>query len=329
MSNTLSLFTIILLHLAPLYLNILLGFIAGKAIGTPCDPIARIMFFIINPLIMFNGILYTRLDASVLSLPFIVLGISCLLSFLFYSWARTIWRDASKNLIGFSAGSGNAGYFGLPLAILLLDNQGEGVYMMAILGLVLYESTMGFYLVAKGIHTPADCFQRLIRLPTLHAFLLALVINVLKVPIPSVFADFMCHIKGTYTVLGMMIVGISLSCLNHYQLDLKFIGMTFLAKFLCWPILILAIIYADSHWFHIYTRDIHNALLILSIVPLPVNSVIFASVLKTLPEKAATAVLCSTLFALIFVPTMILFFMPEAMELLNSPLCTPPLPYQP
>jgi len=318
-----SVFAAILLKLAPLYLNILLGYIAGRLLKTPIDTISRLMFFIINPLIMFNGVLHTRIDASVLSLPFVVFILSCALCLGIYQLVKHMWTDASKNLVAFSAGTGNTGYFGLPLALLLFDTQGEGVYMMALLGVTIYENTLGFYILAKGTHGPTECLKKLFLMPSLYAALLALSITYFHIPMPEVFTEFMCHIKGTYTVLGMMTVGLGLAALHHLELDLKFLGVTFLSKFILWPAIVLGLIFIDAHWLHIYSTDIHNALILLSIVPMAVNTVIIAAVVKAHPEKAATAVLLSTFIALLYVPLMVIYFIINTTDLFVHESCLP------
>lgn len=301
---TMPLFTKLLIKLTPLYLNILLGYIAGKKLEANRDTIAKIMFYMINPLIIFNGVINTTIDARILSLPIITFLIASSLCIIFYRFSRKIWTDSSKNIMAFSAGSGNTGYFGIPLAMLLFDSQVEGVYIMALLGITLYENSLGYYISAKGTYTPAECFSKLLTLPTLYAFLGGLCINLFHLPLPEVYRDFIGHIKGVYAVLGMMIIGLGIAGLTNFKLDLKFIGMTFLAKFLAWPILILLVIAIDSHLFGFYGPMVHQALILLSIVPLAVNTVVMASLMKCNPEKAAATVLLSTVFALFYVPFM-------------------------
>lgn len=315
------LFSTFLFKLLPLYLNILLGYVAGKVLHTPREAIGKLMFYLINPLVMFNGILYTKIDAAILFLPILIWTISSSLCLIFLKLSNNLWKDSTKNLTAFSAGTANSGYFGLPLALLLLDKQGEGIYMISIVGIALYESSVGFYILAKGHYSAIDCLKKLIRLPTLYALTAALLLNYFQMSIPLFFKDFMCHIKGTFIVLGMMIVGISLAGLNHFKIDLKFIGMTFLAKFVFWPGLMLGLIYLDTYFFHLFTSDNHQALLLLSLVPLAVNTVILASVLNAEPEKAAVAILLSTLFALIYVPFMVIYFMPETAEAFSQLYC--------
>lgn len=304
-------FYLLFLKIIPLYLNILLGYLAGRFFGVQRDSIAKLMFYLINPLIIFNGVLAIKLDASILSLPFFTLTISCLLCLLFYFLARKVWKDNSANLVAFNAGSGNMGYFGLPLAIILFDNQGEGIYLMSILGITLYENSLGFYVAAKGTHSAKECLIKILTLPSIYAFIAALALNPLHLPIPEPFADFMCHIKGAYTVLGMMIVGLGLAALTSLKIDFKFISLTFFAKFVVWPIIILSFIYFDKYYLNLFDQAIYGPLALLSIVPLAVNSVVIASILKMPVEKTAAAVFLSILFALIYVPIMILFFILE------------------
>ena len=301
-------FAVLLLKIVPLYMNICLGYIAGKVLEVNRETIARIMFYIINPIVIFNGVINTNLYRSVLALPLITFGISTCLCLFFYKISKNIWQDSSKNLMAFSAGSGNTGYFGLPVALLLFEEQGEGVYIMALLGITLYESTVGFYIFSEGIYSPLECFYKLIQLPSLYAFIGGLAINFSSMHIPELFVDFMSHIKGTYTVLGMMIIGLGLAGLREFKLDFKFLGMTFLAKFFAWPVIVLMVISVDLHLFGFFDENIYNALILISIVPLAVNMVILASLLQSQPEKAATAVLLSTLFALGYVPLMANYF---------------------
>lgn len=301
-------FFALLLKILPLYMNIGLGYVASKALGTTRDSVARIMFFIINPLIIFNGVVNVQLNAAVLFLPVLTFTICSSLCVIFYKLGRGWWQDSSRNLMAFSAGSGNTGYFGLPLALLIFNNEAEGVYVLALLGIVLYENSVGYYILAKGTHPPSECARKVFQLPALYAFFGGLFLNLSGIEIPDTFSSFMAHIKGTFTVLGMMIIGLGLANLEHFKFDRKFIELTFVAKFLIWPAIILSLNALDTAFFGFYDATTHKALVLISIVPMAVNTVIVATLLNSQPEKAASAVVLSTIFALIYVPLMATFF---------------------
>lgn len=301
-------FFTLLAKILPLYMNIGLGYIAGKVLNACRESIGRIMFYMINPIIIFNGVLNVSLDASVLTLPLLTFGLGSLLCLFFYMLSKGLWEDSSKNLMAYSAGTGNAGYFGLPVALLTLSNEGEGIYVLLLLGMTLYENSLGYYIMAKGSLPANECMKKLIQLPAIYAFAAGLFLNYFNVPIPAFFSDFMGHIRGTYAVLGMMIIGLGLAALPHFNIDTRYVGMAFLAKFFAWPAAVLAINAIDIEFFGFYTPEIHKALLLIAIVPIGVNTTILATILNSKPEKAASAVLLSTFFALVYVPIMIAYF---------------------
>lgn len=304
-----ELFSICLVKIIPLYMYIFLGYFAGKWLDASRETVARIMFYIINPIVIFNGVSHAPLNVEVLSLPLLVFFISTFLCLIFYRYSKTIWSDTSRNLIAFTVGCGNTGYFGLPMAILLFSEEGQGIYIMAMLGVTFYENSIGYYIFSGSKGSLKECLLKLLKVPAFTALLLGIVANALHLPSNiEIFSEFVSHIKGAYTVLGMMIIGLGLSSMTRFELDYKFISLAFLARVIIWPILMLAIILLDTHLLHFFDQTTYNALMLISIVPLGANTVIFASLLKRHPEKAATAVLLSTLFALIYVPFMANYF---------------------
>jgi malate permease and related proteins len=52
-----------------------------------------------------------------------------------------------------------------------------------------------------------------------------------------------------------------------------------------------------------------QALILIAIVPTGINTVIVATLLDAQPDTAATTVMLSTLFALFFVPFMVMIFL--------------------
>lgn len=297
------------IKLLPLYLNIFLGYLAGRKLQANQETISKLMFYMINPLIIFNGIIHTELNSNIISLPLLIFSISCTLCLIFYRFSRKMWADNSKNIIAFSAGSGATGYFGIPVAMLIFNEQIQGLYIMALLGITLYDNSLGYYISSRGRESAAQCLKKVLCLPTLYAFTFGFLINISKLPMPELYTDFITPIKGVYIVLGMMIIGIGIAGKTNFALDLKFIGMAFLAKFFVWPMLILLIIFIDKTYLGFYDPFSHQVLVLISTVPLAINTVIMSSMTDCQPERAATAVLLSTLFSLFYIPFMTSFFM--------------------
>lgn len=297
------------IKLLPLYFTILLGFVAGKYLGVKKESVATLVIYLIAPVIFFNGVFTTTISISSLSLPLLVFAICCFICLLFYSIGGLFWKDATKNMLAFISSDGNNGYFGLPVAILLFRPNLIGLFIFAGLGILLYENTLGFFIAARGHYTMKESLYKLLRLPLIYAVALGLIANLFGLHVGSIYTDVVSNFRGAYTILGMMIVGLGLSDISNYKFDFQFISLSFLAKFLVWPLVVFLLIFFDNHFLKFYSSDIYKILILLSVVPLAANTVSFATLLRTHPDKVALTVLLSTIFALAFIPFMAMLFL--------------------
>ncbi len=301
-------FFTLLTKIIPLYVFIILGFVAGKFLKVKKESIAPILIYIVAPIIVFYGVVTTKIGYSSLSLPFLCFFISVFISTIFYFVGKLIWKDYTKNIFAYASGQGNFGYFGLPIALILFPKEVVGLYIMGILGFNVFDASIGFFLVARGHHTVSESIKKVIFLPTLYGFILGLTINLMHINLGSIFFDAVSNVRGVYTVLGMMLIGLGISDIKSYAFDFVFTSLLFVIKFAVWPLLMLVIFFVDSQFFHLYNSDIHKVLLLLSIVPLAANTVAYATQLNVHPEKSALTVLLSTLFALFYIPLVVTLF---------------------
>lgn len=304
-----TVFLTLVLKILPLYVLIVLGYIAGRYLKASKETVARLLIYIIAPAVVFNSVFTTPLAANILSLPFFFFVLCCSLCLGTYAWAKYIWSDATKNILAFTAGCGNTGYFGLPVAIALFGPESAGLVILSVLGVILYENSLGFFITARGHHTVKESIIRVLKLPTMYAFIVALALNLLGIRFGQAYTDFALLFRGAYTVLGMMLIGLGLSSISNFKFDFKFVAATFLAKFIIWPLIVLAIISIDKASFGFFTEQIYKVMILMSIVPLAANTVAFATELNAHPEKASFAVLLSTVFALFYIPLFSLVFL--------------------
>lgn len=302
-------FQTILIQLLPLYFCILLGFVAGRWLGVDRHSVAAMVFYLLLPMVILSGVMQTTITAGVLLLPVVLFFISSGLCVLMYALAGLKWNDSRRNILALSAGNGNTGYFGLPIAMMILPPEQIGIYVMALLGVTLYENSLGYFITARGQHTAKESLIKIIKLPSLYAFLLGLLLNLCAVEIPNILTPFVGHVRGAYSILGMMMIGLGLATLDKFRFDISFISTAFAAKFLVWPLVALGVIYLDINFLQIFSAPIHTALYIISIVPMAANTVVIATLLKAQPEKIAMAVLLSTIVALFSVPIMLSLYL--------------------
>lgn len=298
---------LILLKILPLYIFVIIGFIAGKYLNIEAKGIGKLIIYIIAPFVIFEAITHSKLSLSTFILPLIIFLICSLIAFIFYQYGKYIYKDARANVLSIVASEGNTGYFGIPIALLLFNQNIFGIYILGTLGVTIFENTIVYYLTARGRYSVKESFSRLKKLPAIYAFLFAVIFLYFEIKLPDTMKNFVISMQGAYVTLGMMLIGFGISSIKNFSFDYKFISLSFIGKFLIWPLLTSSLVLLDYYVFHIYSIEIYRAFLLLSIVPIAANTVIFATALDVFPDKVSSAVLFSTIFALAYVPIMILF----------------------
>jgi predicted permease len=293
----------------PLYLIVALGYIAGKFLKADRDTVSSLLIYIIAPAVVFYGVSTAPDNSAYLLLPVIFFIVACGLSFIFFSIGSFFWKTSERNLLSFIAGTGNTGYFGIPLVLALFGQKGLSIAVFSTLGLILYESTRGYYIIAKSHATAREALLKVIKLPVIYAFILGLIASRLEVTFSNSLTAAFVYFTGAYTVFGMMILGIALSAVTRATFDKTFTLVSFVAKFFGFPVVIGVLTYLDKAYLGIFSSEVHKVMLILAITPMATNTVTYATYLKAHPEKAAFTVMISTLFALVYIPIFIAVFL--------------------
>lgn len=302
-----ELFLAIFLKIIPLYIFAILGFVAGKYLNIDAKGIGKLIIYIIAPFVIFEAITHSNLSLSTFILPIITFLLCSIVAFLFYKYGKYIYGDARANVLAIVSAEGNTGYFGIPIALLLFDQNIFGIYILGTLGVTIFENTVVYYLTARGRYTVQESLGRLKKLPALYAFAFAVAFLYLEINLPRLMDNFVISMQGAYVVLGMMLIGFGISKINKFSFDYKFIALSFVGKFIILPLLMFGLVLLDYYLFKIYNVEIYRAFILLSIVPIAANTVIFATVLNVHPDKVSSAVLFSTIFGLVYVPIIIVF----------------------
>jgi malate permease and related proteins len=297
----------LLSKLLPLYLTVGLGWLAGRYLQASGKHIAGIMLYMVTPAVIFAGVMSAPLTPRVVLLPFLVYSF-CSIIALVHLWIARRWLSEAANMIPLTVGTGNTGYFGIPVALLLFGEEGLGLYIVCMLGTTLFENSLGFYLAARGRFGVRDCLLKVVRLPSLYAFLLGVALNFSNVGIPALLQPLFDNLRGTYSILGMMIIGMSILNLQGLAGEMRFTLLAFFGKFVAWPLLALAFWWLDSTVLEIYDEAVHRSLLLVSITPVAANTVVIATLLDTSPRQVAGTALLSTVFALLYIPLMVSLF---------------------
>lgn len=305
-----SLFFVILLKVFPIYINVVLGFLSSKMLNVQRESVATLLIYILGPIVVFSATLSVKIDLAMAILPIFLFIFCSIIAFASLYLFQNSWKDPTGNILSFSAGTGNTGFFGIPLAIILFPTHLADIYIFTVLASLLYESTTGFYVTAKGNFTVAEALKKMSRLPILYAFILGIILNVAGFEIPESISSYTGQFKGAYGILGMMMLGMGLIGIKGEpdNFDMKFISITFFLKFIFWPLAMLGVIYLDKSFLHILNEDLYKVIFLFSIVPLAGNTVTLAVLLNAKPEKASLAVFLSTVVSVVTIPLYIFWY---------------------
>lgn len=278
------------------------GLVLGKKLKINQRDISTLLVYLISPAVIFVAVMEAPKGYSYYSFALGAFLLCSLVSLVALLIGKLLWKDSTAYLFAFGGGTGNTGYFGLPLAIGLFDVTGAALAVFIILGVNLYEFSLGYFLTARGVGTVKESLSRLVRLPILYAFAVAALLRQLEMDIDGILIDGLENFKGAYSVLGMLVIGITLSHFEKLEIDWKYLVASLSWKFLIWPLAGLAVIF----WIPAELNGVERSMIMLmATVPMAGNVVIIANQLNVHPEKAATAVMTSTVLALVSVPLLV------------------------
>ncbi|PWC10287.1 AEC family transporter [Brenneria corticis] len=275
-----------------------LGWGMGAKLKMSSKDISALLIYVISPFVIFVSILQSPADWTYFRYSLGALLTASIAASIAYFLARFIWDDGRVNLFSFAGGTGNTGYFALPLVFALFNETQVAVAIFIIIGINLYEFSVGYFIAAKGVLNTKESLGKIVRLPILYAAIIGMVFKGLGIDLGDVLLSGMSNFKGAYSVLGMMVIGITLASYRKVEVDWSFLVAAIGWKHLVYPI-------AGGTVFHLLMPTSLETLAVIALMlatPMAGNTVVIANSLGVHPEKAAFSVMVSTVLAVVTVP---------------------------
>jgi len=293
----------------PLFGLIFLGYVSGRLARIPLEGLAWMNFFIIYIALpaLFYQLLSTTPVEQFSNVGFIAVSISatflifCLVLFI------ALWRSgnmAESTIQGLAAAYGNIGYLGPPLALAAFG-PAAGVPVALIF---CFENAMHFTLApllmamdAKGKQNKTEIALQILRKIFTHPFILATIAGVLASVFafkpPAVIDQFLELLARTAGPCALFVMGVTaaLRPLRRLPLELSYIVPI---KLVAHPLLVYVLMIwlvpeIDSLW-------LYSAVL-LATLPTATNVFVIAQQYGVWQERASSAVVITTLFAVLSV----------------------------
>lgn len=278
-----------------------LGWVAGRTLKVGARDVSSLLVYIVSPLVIFLAIVQSPADWSYFAYTLGALLTASVAAGVAYGAGKLLWRDGRANLFAFTGGTGNTGYFALPLVFALFDEQQVAIAAFIIIGVNLYEFTVGYFIAARGVHDSRKSMLGVLRLPIIYAAVAGVLCKTFDVMPGEVLLSGLANFKGAYSVLGMMVIGITFATYRQPRLDRDFVLAALGWKHLVYPLVGLAVF----QWLLPVPAQALPVIALMLATPMAANTVVIANVLGVHPEKAAAAVMASTLLALVSVPLVV------------------------
>lgn len=321
----------------PLYGLIFLGWWGGKLLKFQKhsrETVAQILIYLIAPVMVFTSLVKIDFEAKYLLLPVLFFTFCSSMAWLSLKVSRKVWPQdlPLAHLAAVSAGDGNSGYFGIPVAAAVLGESAVPFVILCAVGFIIYENSLGFYYIFRGRFTAKQAIQKTLRLPTLYALIAGILVSFLRQHYQGTlysgsfstgFLELSNNFKSAYSVLGMMMIGFGASELSkavqnnakqhrfhklRNWIDFRYLLFNLIAKFLFWPLIVGSYIVLDMKFLHIFNIDIYKIFLLLSCVPLAANTVAMATLIDVQPQKVSLTVIISTFICWVMIPFVVSFF---------------------
>ena len=98
----------------------------------------------------------------------------------------------------------------------------------------------------------------------MYAFIAAMAMNLSGVDIPEIFVPLFDNFRGAHSVLGMMIIGMSIISFRGLAGNIRFTAMAFFGKFVIWPLVAIGFWWLDATFLDIYDSAAHKAIFLIS-----------------------------------------------------------------
>lgn len=189
------------------------GFFLGKLLHIDSRSLGRVVFYIFSPVLIFNLLLQNQLNLSeaigVISLTLCTVAIMGLLTWLLGSFFRLDRPVLTSILI--TTMFANTGNYGLPLVSFAFGEKAlsyAGIYFVTTTFLFY---TVGVLIASLGHMNLKEAVLGLLKIPTMYAVLLAIIINLLHIQIPAPVDRAIQLAAGGTIPLMLILLGVELT----------------------------------------------------------------------------------------------------------------------
>lgn len=209
-----SLFLSILTNnILPVYLIVGCGVLLERTLHIDKRTLSRLAIYLLAPCLVFASLMATaisptevgRVLLAVALVTGIMIGLALLLGKLFG------WSSKMTDGLVLSVAFINAGNLGLSVALFAWGEVGLELATIYYVGTNLTVNTFGAFFAARGNGGARQALGKLVRLPGLYAFALAIILRTLQVQVPAVVLKPIEQVAKATVPIMLILLGVQLS----------------------------------------------------------------------------------------------------------------------
>ncbi|MEK3863324.1 AEC family transporter [Paenibacillus sp. FSL H7-0716] len=291
--------------IVPLSIPVIVGALLGRFKNLDTKPLLTLYLYFLTPAIILN-----TLATAEISMDDVYKTLAFSLLNLIFLWAianivgKLLKLDPSEvsglTLISTFTNSVN---YGLPLVLLAFGQLGLDKASVYVIGQMIIVNTIGVYFAARSQFSVKNAVKSVFSLPAIYAALLALLLRIFGLHLPTEVATGVALVAGGYSPVVLAILGAQMVKVRTMPSARK--GQsTFWTGMSIRLILAPLVAYLGLSILQI-TGTLFSVLLILASMPVAVNAVVLAERFNASPELVSKCILWTTLASFLVLPVLI------------------------
>ncbi|CAM4154255.1 AEC family transporter [Lacicoccus alkaliphilus] len=290
--------------IVPILILLGIGLILQRKFQFRLRPIANLVTYCFMPAAVFINIYYAEIDLQLVFQLLLYLSLFITILIILSNILSRLLKlgngeaAALKNSISLM----NSGNYGLPVSQLVFSSNPLGVSVQIIVLVVqnLLTFTYGLYNLISASKSIIELLRDLIKLPIIHALILAVIFKIFEAPIPTPLLVPVEQLAGGFPALALILLGAQLESIKIRSFH-KVIPWSLFGRLITGPVVALILIFTLG-----MEGVIAQSLFIASAFPTSRNTATLALEYDVEPELHAQIVLYSTLLSSITV-TLVIF----------------------
>lgn len=276
----------------PIFFIILVGALLERTLTLDTSTLTRLNFYALVPALVFTRMLHADLNLLVMGriALFTLLHSAILLALALLIYRHPLFAPYRKVLLLASVLT-NAANYGIPFVLLAFGERYISVSAVILLVQNLLAFTFGILVMESGQVRRVNILRSIVRLPTVYALVLALILNAFSVELPAPIGTPLEYLSDALVPIALVTLGTQL-VRGVGRLPVPLLAVPIALRLVVAPLLALVLVPLFG-----FRQDISMVLIATAGLPIAVNVFILSAQYRTQEAFASRIVVLSTLLS--------------------------------